>query len=52
MSKKDFENMSQKEIEDDVGEGLIELVNPKIVSEKGEQTDLEANESAAGVQRK
>ncbi|MBC8609571.1 Peptide deformylase [uncultured Ruminococcus sp.] len=25
----------------DVGEGLIELVNPKIVSEKGEQTDLE-----------
>lgn len=25
----------------DVGEGLIELVNPEIVSQKGEQTDLE-----------
>ncbi len=25
----------------DVGDGLIELINPKIVSEKGEQTDLE-----------
>ena len=25
----------------DVGEGLIELINPEIVSQKGEQTDLE-----------
>ena len=36
----------------DVGEGLIELVNPKIVSEKGEQTDLAVSYTHLGPVRR
>ena len=32
----------------DVGEGLIELINPRIVSEKGEQTEVEGCLSCPG----
>lgn len=33
----------------DVGEGLIELINPVVVSEKGEQTEVEGCLSIPGV---
>ena len=36
----------------DVGEGVIELVNPKIVEKKGEQNEIEGCLSFPGVQKR
>ena len=34
----------------DIGEGLIELINPEIIKEEGEQRDIEGCLSVPGVQ--
>ena len=36
----------------DVGEGVIELINPKIVEKKGEQNEVEGCLSFPGVQKR
>ena len=36
----------------DVGEGVIELINPKIVEKKGEQNEIEGCLSFPGVQKR
>jgi peptide deformylase len=42
--------ISKRVIIVDIGEGLIELINPEIISKKGQDTDLEGCLSLPGIQ--